>query len=74
MHLSVFPLLDWKLLEGLFIGSSSVLTKESEPTLVSSCGRERGGSFLLEDGRDMVEEVTWLVESHQGELGGARAF
>lgn len=45
-----------------------------EPTLINGCGRKRGSSFWLEDGRDLVEEVTWCMESHQEELGEARAF
>lgn len=45
-----------------------------EPTLINGCGRKRGGSVWLEGGRDLVEEVTWRMESHQEELGGAGAF
>lgn len=46
---SVFPVLDRKLLEVLFICKRLVLTEGSEQTLINSCGREGGGSVGVED-------------------------
>lgn len=48
MDTSVFPLLDRKLLEDLFICTCLVLTEGSEWTLKNSCGREGGGGFGVE--------------------------